>query len=75
MYYLSTRNNKIRETFSNILFQGLSKEGGLFLPAEWPNISINTLRDKTYEEVALHITRPFVGRDLKDDNLYEIISS
>jgi len=75
MHYLSTRNDKLRETFTNILFQGLSKEGGLFLPAEWPNIDINTLRDKSYEEVALHIMRPFVGGDLKDDNLYEIISS
>ena len=75
MHYLSTRNDKLRETFTNILFQGLSREGGLFLPVEWPNIDINTLRDKSYEEVALHIMRPFVGGDLKDDNLYEIISS
>ena len=75
MHYLSTRNDKLRETFTNILFQGLSREGGLFLPVEWPNIDINTLRDKSYKEVALHIMRPFVGGDLKDDNLYEIISS
>ena len=70
MRYLSTRNDKLRETFTNILFQGLSKEGGLFLPVEWPKIDINTLRDKSYDEVALHIMRPFLGGDLKDDNLY-----
>ena len=75
MHYLSTRNDKLRETFTDTLFQRLSREGGLFLPAEWPNIDINTLRNKSYEEVALHIMRPFVGGDLKDDNLYEIISS
>jgi len=61
MHYLSTRNDKLRETFTNILFQGLSREGGLFLPIEWPKININTLHDKSYEEVALHIMRPFVG--------------
>ena len=65
MHYLSTRNDKLRETFTNILFQGLSREGGLFLPVEWPNIDINTLRDKSYKEVALHIMRPFVGGGFK----------
>ena len=48
MHYLSTRNNKVNESFLNILFQGLSKDGGLFLPSEWPQISIdkflNTLK-------------------------------
>ena len=31
MQYLSTRNNSLEESFSTILFQGLSKDGGLFL--------------------------------------------
>ncbi|MDC0057329.1 threonine synthase [Alphaproteobacteria bacterium] len=75
MHYLSTRNDKLQETFTNTLFQGLSKEGGLFLPIEWPKININTLRDKSYEEVALQIMSPFVGGDVKHDKLYEIISS
>ena len=44
MEYLSTRNNQLHETFTNILFQGLSKDGGLFLPSSWPSIDVNTLR-------------------------------
>ena len=31
MHYLSTRNNNLKESFETILFQGLSKDGGLFL--------------------------------------------
>ena len=31
MKYLSTRNNNLKESFTNILFQGLSKDGGLYL--------------------------------------------
>ena len=31
--------------------------------------------DKSYEEVALHIINPFIGGDITEDNLYEIISS
>ena len=75
MEYLSTRNNQLKETFTNVLFQGLSKEGGLFLPVEWPSIDINTLRDKSYEEVALHIINPFIGDEIVKDDMYEIIQS
>ena len=75
MQYLSTRNNQLSETFTSILFQGLSKDGGLFLPTSWPSIDVNTLHDKSYEEVALHIINPFIGGDITEDNLYEIISS
>ena len=73
MKYLSTRNNKLSETFDSVLFQGLSKEGGLFLPKEWPSININTLQNKNYEEVALEIIYPFVKNEILKDHLYEII--
>ena len=75
MEYLSTRNNQLKETFTNVLFQGLSKEGGLFVPAEWPLIDINILRDKSYEEVALNIINPFIGDEIAKDDMYEIIQS
>ena len=75
MKYLSTRNNQLRESFTNTLFQGLSKDGGLFLPLRWPEIDLNTLRDKSYEEVALHIINPFTGDDISEDHLYEVIHS
>ena len=52
MHYLSTRNNKLKKSFLHILFQGLSQEGGLFLPDTWPLISTDSLRGKNYQEVA-----------------------
>ena len=73
MQYISTRNNKLSETFIDILFQGLSKDGGLYLPKQWPAIDIDSLRNKTYEEVALHIINPFVGNQISENDLYEII--
>ena len=64
MKYLSTRNNQLQQSFTDILFQGLPSDGGLFLPTSWPLIDVNTLRDKSYAEVALHIINPFVeGRN------------
>ena len=75
MKYLSTRNNNLKESFTNILFQGLSKDGGLYLPESWPLLDINTLRDKSYEEVALNIISPFVANEVSEEDLYEIIIS
>ena len=62
MHYLSTRNNKLKESFLNVLFQGLSKEGGLFLPSSWPSISIKNLKGKNYQEIAYAVISPFVQR-------------
>ncbi len=73
MYYLSTRNNKLEESFENILFQGLSKEGGLFLPAVWPKINLNEINNKNYEEIALQIISPYIKQTLSDENLKKII--
>lgn len=41
MNYLSTRGAGIgeRHTFSDILLGGLAKDGGLYLPAEYPQVS------------------------------------
>ena len=61
MHYLSTRNNQLKESFLNILFRGLSKDGGLFLPLEWPTISLKNLQGKSYQEVAHSIIYPYMN--------------
>ena len=74
MEYLSTRNNKLKESFNSILFKGLSNDGGLFLPRNWPSININNLKNKSYEEVALNIMHPFVKNEISKEDLFEIIN-
>ena len=75
MKYLSTRNNKLNETFNNVLFQGLSKDGGLYLPRSWPSINLANLRNKKYEDVALEIIYPFVKDEIIKEDLSQIIKS
>lgn len=36
MYYVSTRDASLRYTAAQTIVQGLSREGGLFLPSEIP---------------------------------------
>jgi len=43
--YTSTRNNAIKEKAFTAITQGISKDGGLFVPAEIPIISDNELND------------------------------
>ena len=73
MKYLSTRNNNLNYSFFEILFQGLSKDGGLFLPHEWPNINLNSLKNKTYQEIALIIIYPYVSDEISQIDLKKII--
>ena len=73
MKYLSTRNNKLKESFTNILFQGLSKEGGLFLPHQWPTVSISDIKNKTYQEIALLVIKPYLAEELSEEQLIDVI--
>ena len=73
MKYLSTRNNKISESFLNILFQGLSKDGGLFLPKKWPKISIGDIKTSTYQEIAYVVTKPYLENEISNQQLITII--
>ena len=74
MKYLSTRNSSLQCSFFEILFQGLSKEGGLFLPHEWPNVDLDSLKNKSYEEVAVQIIYPFVEEDITEVDLRKIVN-
>ena len=74
MEYYSTRDNQLKESFTDVLFKGLSKDGGLFLPCKFPNIDINEIRNKTYEEVAFSIIKPFIGDEIINKDLHEIIN-
>ncbi len=73
MDYLSTRNNKIKLSFLDILFQGLSKDGGLFLPHSWPKINLEDLKGKNYQEIAEYVIQPFVSKKISNLELKNIL--
>ncbi len=74
MKYLSTRDNSLKKSFNEILYQGLSKDGGLYLPVEWPTINIDNLENKSYEDVALEIIFPFVKENFTKSDLQKILN-
>ena len=75
MHYLSTRNKELNESFIKILFRGLSKDGGLFLPSDWPKIDLKNLKDKPYQEVAHSIIYPYMHDNISNSDLKIIINA
>src|SRR6202162_1102483 len=64
MNYISTRGAGVgeRHTFSDILLGGLAKDGGLYLPAEYPRVTAHELtawRTLSYADLAYEILRKF----------------
>ena len=74
MKYLSTRDDSLKKSFNEILYEGLSKDGGLYLPVEWPTIDIENLENKSYEDVALEIIFPFVKENYSKSFLQNILN-
>ena len=58
MFYRSTRNSGVNVTSAQAIAQGISEDGGLFVPSEIPSISmedIKKLGDMTYAERAFFV--------------------
>ncbi len=64
MNYISTRNKNVKLTSAEAIKKGLSDDGGLFVPDEFPKIKkadIESLLGKTYIERANFILSKFLN--------------
>ena len=70
MKYVSTRGEAPELDFEDVLLTGLARDGGLYVPADWPQFSageIAALKDLPYAEVAKRVIAPFApGIDTAD---------
>tara|TARA_R110000824_G_scaffold118960_19_gene272631 strand:+ start:49155 stop:50561 length:1407 start_codon:yes stop_codon:yes gene_type:complete len=74
--YVSTRGQSPELEFEDALLAGLARDGGLYVPAEWPQMSerkIKALAGLTYSEVAFRVMRPFIGPSIADSDLQNMI--
>lgn len=75
MKYKSTRNKELRVTAAQAITQGLSEEGGLFVPESFPEIEmadIECLAEKPYTERAIEILSLFLT-DFSDEQLVSCV--
>ncbi|MDP2648722.1 MAG: threonine synthase, partial [bacterium] len=76
MRYVSTRGEGKPQTFSRILLEGLSADGGLYVPEEYPKVTpeeLAKMRDMSYPELAFAVLSKYAD-DIPQDALRKMIS-
>ena len=76
MEYVSTRGGCRAQGFREALLGGLARDGGLYLPAAWPELTMSALQgmdNLTYEETALRVMRPYTADTFEESELRGLI--
>ncbi|MCP5075171.1 MAG: threonine synthase, partial [Rhodobacteraceae bacterium] len=77
MKYISTRGQAPELTFEEAMLTGLARDGGLYVPESWPQLSTDQIAGfagKPYEDVAFEVMKPFIGDTFTDDEFRGIIA-
>ncbi len=77
MKYLSTRGEAAQRTFDDILLEGLSPDGGLYLPQRYPTFdaqALKRLQGLSYAELAFEVLRPYVT-PMDDATLRDLVEA
>ena len=73
--YLSTRGGQSSLQYEEVLLSGLARDGGLFMPEEWPTFShseLNEMKKLSYSELAAKIMTPFIQPSLSHNEVLKI---
>ena len=77
MDYISTRGEAAPLRFRDAMLAGLARDGGLYVPREWPTLTkreIRALRGKTYQEVAFEVLSRFTDGEIAAEKLKTMIN-
>ena len=72
MLYVSTRGEAPPLGFIDVTLAGLARDGGLYVPQSWPQLSSDTIASfagRDYAEVAVEVIRPFTGDQISVSDL------
>ncbi len=77
MRYVSTRGAAKALAFDDVLLAGLARDGGLYVPREWPRLDAAQFADlagRPYAVLATRVLQPFVGRAVKGVELEALVT-
>jgi len=80
MKYVSSRGLAPELGFEDVLLTGLARDGGLYIPQEFPQLSredIRAFRGMSYQDVAFRVMKPYVcgaGSSISEDDFAGIIA-
>lgn len=75
MQYISTRGASAALSFSQILLGGLAPDGGLYLPAEYPQVTsaeLDAWRTLSYADLAFEVLKKF-ATDIPEADLHALV--
>lgn len=73
MKYISTRGDNAPKIFTDVLLAGMAPDGGLYVPAEWPQLDFSAMKGLSYTDLAYRVIHPFVNGEIPDADLKAII--
>lgn len=76
---ISTRDLEgIQISYTDALLQGLAPDGGLYVPVEYPQLTIGelvNLKSLSYSELAFEVKRKLIGGAIPDEVLKELLQN
>jgi threonine synthase len=75
--YVSTRGAAPELGFANVLLAGLARDGGLYVPKQWPSLTVEALErfaTMRYADVAVEVMWPFVEGAIDRDAFAAIVA-
>ena len=76
MRYFSTNKNSPSVGFKNATISGQAPDKGLYFPEQIPQIDkslISDIENLSNEEIAFIVIKPYVGNEISDEKLFEIV--
>lgn len=77
MKYYSLNNPDIQTSFKEAAITGIAKDKGLYFPESIPQLDadfIANIENYSYEEIAYRAIAPFVGDEIPEDKLRQIVT-
>ena len=77
MSYVSTRGSAPELGFADTLLAGLARDGGLYVPARWPSITVGAFErfaTASYADVATEVMWPFVEGAIDHDTFAQLVA-
>ena len=76
MKYLSTRGNSQELNFIDVLTSGTAKDGGLYVPENFPRFSNEEIREfetASYQDLASHLLYPYIEGFLSKEDFEQVV--
>ena len=76
MKYISTRGDAPALGFSDAVLAGLARDGGLYVPENWPKLDHATLKNlqgKSYADIAKVVLEPFLGGEIPTSDFHKMV--